>query len=257
MQAIIEAFGFEYRQAPGEAEAELAFLNRIGVIDGILSDDVDTFLFGANTVIRNHSSTHPSAAGSGSVEKSTVIVYNLPHPAFPDLDLADLIFIALCSGGDYDATGIPSCGIKIAYGLAQAGFGKSLYQAATTMSHDQTRMEEFLRGWRADIAQELRTNASGCLPMKKPLMMDHGRSDGWIQKDPSLPKLARLCEQYFEWGIKDIIIKRFRTVIFRGVVLRILRRAILLQDHDARNVLPATRNLSHRARESNRKRRSR
>ncbi|KAI3616652.1 hypothetical protein WG66_011458 [Moniliophthora roreri] len=275
MQAIIEAFGFEYRQAPGEAEAELAFLNRIGVIDGILSDDVDTFLFGANTVIRNHSSTHPSAAGSGSVEKSTVVVYNLPHPAFPDLEPADLIFIALCSGGDYDTTGIPSCGVKIAYGLAQAGFSKSLYHAATTMGHDRARMEEFLHGWRADIAKELRTNASGCLPMKKPsvannipstfpdmdillsyvtpitseskdrldrydsLMTGHGRSDGWIQKDPSLPKLARLCEQYFEWGIKDIIIKRFRTVIFRGVVLRILRRAILLQDHDARNVLPA------------------
>lgn len=39
-------------QAPGEAEAELAYLNRIGVIDGILSDDVDNFLFGAMTVIR-------------------------------------------------------------------------------------------------------------------------------------------------------------------------------------------------------------
>lgn len=39
-------------QAPGEAEAELAYLNRIGVIDGILSDDVDNFLFGATVVIR-------------------------------------------------------------------------------------------------------------------------------------------------------------------------------------------------------------
>jgi XPG I-region len=40
------------RQAPGEAEAELAYLNRINVIDGILSDDVDNFLFGARVVIR-------------------------------------------------------------------------------------------------------------------------------------------------------------------------------------------------------------
>lgn len=39
-------------QAPGEAEAELAYLNQAGVIDGILSDDVDNFLFGALTVIR-------------------------------------------------------------------------------------------------------------------------------------------------------------------------------------------------------------
>jgi len=39
-------------EAPGEAEAELAYLNRVGVIDGILSDDADNFLFGALTVIR-------------------------------------------------------------------------------------------------------------------------------------------------------------------------------------------------------------
>ena len=41
-------------QAPGEAEAELAYLNRIGVIDAVLSDDVDTFVFGAHTVIRKY-----------------------------------------------------------------------------------------------------------------------------------------------------------------------------------------------------------
>jgi len=39
-------------QAPGEAEAELAYLNHIGIIDAILSDDVDNFLFGATMVIR-------------------------------------------------------------------------------------------------------------------------------------------------------------------------------------------------------------
>ena len=52
MKSIIEAFGFEWRVAPGEAEAELAYLNRIGVIDAIVTDDVDTFVFGATKVIR-------------------------------------------------------------------------------------------------------------------------------------------------------------------------------------------------------------
>jgi 5'-3' exonuclease len=41
-----------HKQAPGEAEAELAYLNSIGEIDAVLSDDVDNFLFGATTVIR-------------------------------------------------------------------------------------------------------------------------------------------------------------------------------------------------------------
>ncbi|KAK0467724.1 PIN domain-like protein [Desarmillaria tabescens] len=38
MKAIIEAFGFEWRTAPGEAKAELAYLNATSVIDGVLSD---------------------------------------------------------------------------------------------------------------------------------------------------------------------------------------------------------------------------
>jgi hypothetical protein len=69
MKGIIETFGFEWRmvcsklfltcrcpaeylKAPGEAEAELAYLNSIGIIDAVLSDDVDNFLFGAKMVIR-------------------------------------------------------------------------------------------------------------------------------------------------------------------------------------------------------------
>jgi hypothetical protein len=39
-------------KAPGEAEAELAYLNSIGTIDAVLSDNVDNFLFGAKMVIR-------------------------------------------------------------------------------------------------------------------------------------------------------------------------------------------------------------
>ena len=79
MKGIIEAFGFEWRmvrlmfffigwrsanhlKAPGEAEAELAYLNSVGIIDAILSDDVDTFLFGAKTVIRKCALSSPSRA---------------------------------------------------------------------------------------------------------------------------------------------------------------------------------------------------
>ena len=73
---MIEAFGYEcwrvcwsgegdfvetyrYIQAPGEAEAELAYLNRIGFIDAVVTDDVDTLLFGASTIIRKYVSSEP------------------------------------------------------------------------------------------------------------------------------------------------------------------------------------------------------
>ena len=39
-------------QAPGEAEAELALMNRQGKIDAVLSDDGDALLFGAKCLIR-------------------------------------------------------------------------------------------------------------------------------------------------------------------------------------------------------------
>lgn len=52
MKQIIRAFGFDFWMAPGEAEAELAWLNKAGYIDAILSDDSDTFVFGAKMMIR-------------------------------------------------------------------------------------------------------------------------------------------------------------------------------------------------------------
>lgn len=52
MQEIITAFGFEWMRAPGEAEAELGNLWRRGIIDAVVSDDVDALVFGAGYIIR-------------------------------------------------------------------------------------------------------------------------------------------------------------------------------------------------------------
>jgi holliday junction resolvase YEN1 len=49
---VIDAFGFQHMEAPGEAEAELAWLNDFGLIDAVLTDDVDTLLFGGRKVLR-------------------------------------------------------------------------------------------------------------------------------------------------------------------------------------------------------------
>ena len=41
-------------QAPGKAEAELALLNRTNLIDAVMTDDGDTFIFGATCVIKKY-----------------------------------------------------------------------------------------------------------------------------------------------------------------------------------------------------------
>lgn len=54
---LLRAFGFEARQAPGEAEAELAYMSQRDEIDAVLTDDSDALVFGAKVVIRNWSTT--------------------------------------------------------------------------------------------------------------------------------------------------------------------------------------------------------
>lgn len=68
-QAFVKAFGFYsytvsvilaafnlinsyFPQAPGEAEAKLAHLNRLGAIDAVMTEDSDIFVFGALVVFR-------------------------------------------------------------------------------------------------------------------------------------------------------------------------------------------------------------
>ncbi|KAI0776802.1 hypothetical protein BD413DRAFT_668950 [Trametes elegans] len=267
MQEIITAFGFEWRMAPGEAEAELAYLNRIGVIDAVLSDDVDTFLFGAKTLIRNPSATlsgnrgHSMKNSAGRDDGNHAMIYRssdiLNHDDIK-LTQGGLILIGILRGGDYCQEGLDGCGVAIAHGLAKCGFGDALLKAARTKSRDD--LEDFLDGWRDEIRDELRTNSRGYLPRKSPKLSKSipdefpnvevvlaytipvtseakgpGHKNAVVDwdKEPDLGKIAGLCEMYFEWGIKEIIIKRFRTVLWPSAVLRILRRAAIMKDRRA------------------------
>ncbi|KAF8438586.1 hypothetical protein L210DRAFT_3450367 [Boletus edulis BED1] len=263
MKNIIDAFGFEWRVASGEAEAELAYLNRVGIIDAVLSDDVDNFLFGATMVIRNPSNTlsgnraHPVKNAQGKDDGNHVVTYTaeaiLSNPSVA-MSRSGTILIGLLSGGDYIPAGLPGCGQKFATGLARAGFGDSLVKAVKELKG--ARLDDFLIQWRQDIRNELKTNKSGLLPSKKPslaaslpddfpslpVLVSYTNpitSENTSQRgerkptppvwrnDPDPKRIASLCELYFEWGVKDVIVHRFRTVLWPGVVCRAVRRAVI------------------------------
>ena len=178
-----------------------------------------------------------------------------------------LILIGLLSGGDYAQAGLPGCGITTAHALACCGFGDSLYEAAITLPREA--LPGFLTVWRQGLREELKTNSRGIIGRKlvklakevptsfpdidillsytSPVTSESlGRAakknlrPEW-GREPDIGKLAALCEFYFEWGYKESIIKRFRTLLWHSVVLRILRQAVInagASDHGS--VMPST-----------------
>ncbi|KAF8992520.1 PIN domain-like protein [Hymenopellis radicata] len=51
-KALLDALGFAHHEAPGEAEAELAWMSANDIIDAVWTEDSDAFVFGATRVFR-------------------------------------------------------------------------------------------------------------------------------------------------------------------------------------------------------------
>ncbi|KZT19716.1 PIN domain-like protein, partial [Neolentinus lepideus HHB14362 ss-1] len=252
---ILGHFGYEWRTAIGEAEAELAYLNRIGVVDAVLTDDVDAFIFGARVVIKNWSKdlsgnrSKPALNKDEKESKHHVMIFNVndiqTHPSV-GLTRGGLILFALLKGGDYDG-GIEKVGEKIARGLARCGFGDQLLAAYERRAHQP--VELFLAQWRIEMNAELRTNSRGLLPHRVMSVTipntfpdlevlenyaNPKRATHHVQvrdvESMDLPRIARFCEDSFEWGYKAKILYRFRTVLWEACVMRVLRRAAMEMD---------------------------
>jgi Holliday junction resolvase YEN1 len=154
---LLKLFGFAYHIAPGEAEAECALLQREGIVDAVLSEDVDTLMFGSGLTFRNW-----SAETTKAKIPTHVNVYDAAKTKAgrSGLDREGMILVALMSGGDYKTEGIPGCGVKVACEAARAGFGKSLCQIprADTDGYE---------AWRKNLAHELKTNESKFFKVKR------------------------------------------------------------------------------------------
>ncbi|KAJ9119326.1 hypothetical protein QFC24_005797 [Naganishia onofrii] len=281
---LLDEMGLEYWDAPGEAEAELACINQKGLIDAVLTDDVDALVFGATCVLRNPSRTLSGNASNLSsslpvsesredyqvyrreeIENADLRKNKRVGEDFVALDVDGMIFLALLVGGDYHPAGMPSCGPKIAMGLVQAGLGTNLLQAYRNLSLEafQTHLQSFIESLR----EELSTNAHGFLPGKrkalaskipadfpsmqvleyyaKPKVSEpHEAWPGFARRaagtegsgmrggrgDPRA--WARACERFFEWGSKEEVGKRFRTLVWRGEIVQAVREKLGVTTYD-------------------------
>ncbi|ORZ40249.1 hypothetical protein BCR44DRAFT_74930 [Catenaria anguillulae PL171] len=102
-QALLRLFGIPYITAPAEAEAQCAWLAKEGLVDGVVSDDSDTFLFGAPIVYKNMftNAKYVECYTSEGIEQAL------------QLDVSSLIQLAYLLGSDY-TTGIQGIGAVLA-----------------------------------------------------------------------------------------------------------------------------------------------
>ena len=99
-QELMQLFGIPFIIAPTEAEAQCAWLDSVGLVDGVVTDDNDAFLFGARKVYRHifEENKYVEEYRSGEIEKEF------------GLSRDKLITLAMLLGSDY-TPGVSGVGI--------------------------------------------------------------------------------------------------------------------------------------------------
>ena len=100
VQNLLALFGMPYYIAPNEAEAQCASMQLEGLVDGVVTEDNDVFLFGGRYVMRNLFE-----------EKKFVEVYDMKTiESRLGLDREKLVLLAMMLGSDY-TEGIRGVGV--------------------------------------------------------------------------------------------------------------------------------------------------
>lgn len=111
---LLKLLGIPYLQAPSEAEAQCAFLDSNNVVEGVISEDSDCFLFGAQTVYRKLFASEQFAEAYESMD----ITHQL------GLNRESLIKLAYLLGSDYTA-GVRGVGVVNSMEILEAFRGEN------------------------------------------------------------------------------------------------------------------------------------
>ncbi|XP_051140397.1 DNA repair protein UVH3 isoform X2 [Andrographis paniculata] len=108
-QELLQMFGLPYIIAPMEAEAQCAFMEMSNLVDGVVTDDSDAFLFGAQSVYKNIFDDRKYV--------ETYLMKDIENEL--GLDREKLIRMALLLGSDY-TEGVSGIGIVNAIEVVNA-----------------------------------------------------------------------------------------------------------------------------------------
>ena len=245
---LLKQFGLPSHFAPGEAEAECALLQQRGVVDAVLSEDVDTLMFGSGLTFRSWT-PEPSVKTKSPTHVNIYDARETKDKA--GLDRQGMILVAMMSGGDYIPEGVPGVGQKTACEAARARFGEDLCHIK---KGDKRAMAE----WKERLAHELKTNESSFFKQKHKTLAipeDFPRTDvlGYytnpvVSSNDQIEQLKTTIEwdQEFDMpGLRSFCADAFDWVCISGAkhFIRNLSRALLVRSLRMRADVPAPEDL--------------
>jgi Holliday junction resolvase YEN1 len=146
---MLDCLSVPWHEAPGEAEAECAAMEKYGLVDAVWTNDSDAFMFGSEVLIRSHyikegrekSKTHFSTYTLTDVKTK-----------FPGLDREGFVLLATLSGGDYEQSGLKNVGPKKVVEIlrSEIGLSRALCEAS----------ESDLPAWRQRLAKYFKDKGS-------------------------------------------------------------------------------------------------
>jgi len=116
---LLEAMGIAVIQAPGEGEAEAAYLSRKKEVFAAVSQDYDSLLFGAEALIQNLTMARKRRTISGWIEIKPEIIELRRVLNLLEINLDQLICLGILVGTDYNPKGIPGIGQKRALDIVK------------------------------------------------------------------------------------------------------------------------------------------
>ena len=182
-QQLLKLFGLPYITAPMEAEAQCAELVRLGIVDGIVTDDSDVFLFGGTRIYKNmfNQAKFVECYLSTDLEKE----YSLTR--------SKLVSIAHLLGSDY-TEGLPNVGPVTALEILSEF--ETLENFSNWWEVVQTGQPPTAEDRASPFRRKFRKNATKIfLPNGFPdKRVDYAYTNPEVDHDPSP----------FEWGVPDL-----------------------------------------------------
>jgi flap endonuclease-1 len=205
---LLEAMGIAVVQAPGEGEAQAAYLAKSrSEIYASASQDYDSLLFGAPNLIRNLTLARKRKTISGWIEVKPEIIELEKVLNYLEINLDQLICLGILVGTDYNPKGIPGIGQKKALQIVKR-FKQPILIFDSIKEQIDNLSEEDKFDWKEIFELFHKPNVTNAMfkfskvnekKIREILVEEHDFSDERVQKQ--LERLREITEKNKQKGL--------------------------------------------------------